>query len=456
MRAKSVVDLARTVEKHLRRSGVSSPYVTTLARLLEVVYFASLKTEEGKPLQLRVALVDPKNPDPDKPPRPRSDRWKIVEMAQRVPFTVPNVVKLSKAADPWSSCLAVYFDKSNGFYLWGLIDQTVHFNRMLVRENESGYAPPGLFQVLAIGTADLSVYRRYSFVGRLAQDNLSNRQNDVFWEGQISRRLSRGIGRYVEAVLENFAAKDLSYEKQMWAASLARRWSGTLCRILIGIQRYRHGGAVLLTRSTADLDTKYRINYTRLPDALVNLGVCTIKQGLAYREIFENHIDMEKSIVPVDLYLDEHIFGDEAEDFSDEITGCVRFVSSLSCVDGLVLLTPELSVRGFGVEIRSKKDIDVVYLSPHARALTSTMRAIDPNHYGTRHRSMMRYCMAHPKSVGFVVSQDGEIRAMTRVGARLVMWENLQVLSFWDQDFRKELPQTPRGVSSTAKSASKN
>lgn len=165
---------------------------------------------------------------------------------------------------------------------------------------------------------------------------------------------------------------------------------------------------------------------------------------------------MGKRSVPVELYLDQAIFADEADDFRDEITGCVRFVSSLSCVDGLVLMTPDLSVMGFGVEIRSGKDVGVVYLSPHARALSSTMRAIDPNHYGTRHRSMMRYCMAHPKSVGFVISQDGEIRAMTRVGPRLVMWENLQVLSFWDQDFKKELPQARKGAASASKPASKN
>jgi hypothetical protein len=441
MSAKSVVDLARTVEKHLKRSGARSPGVVTLARFLEVVYFASLKTEEGKPLQLRVALVDPKNQDPDRPPRPRADRWRIVELARRVPFTVPNVVKLSKAADPWSSCLAVYFDESSDFYVWGLIDQTVHFNRMLVRENEGGYAPPGLFQVFATGTADLTVYRHYSFVARLAQDNLSSHQNDVFWEGQISKKLSEGIKTYIDGVLRRFPVKDLTYEKDEWAASLARRWRGTLCRVLIGIQRYRHGGAVLLTRGTADLDVKYRISYSRLPEALVHLEVSTISETLAYRKIFEDYIDVDKDRVPVDLYLDEALFGNEAEDFRDEITGCVRFVSSLSCVDGLILMTPELSVRGFGVEIRSKKDIDVLYLSPRAKASMGAERAIDPNHYGTRHRSMMRYCMAHPKSVGFVISQDGEIRAMTRVGARLVMWENLQVLSFWDQDFRKELPR---------------
>ena len=50
---------------------------------------------------------------------------------------------------------------------------------------------------------------------------------------------------------------------------------------------------------------------------------------------------------------------------------------------------------------------------------------------------MMRYCFAHHGSLGFVISQDGEIRAMTRVGARLIIWENLEVLSVTEPVVKK-------------------
>lgn len=52
---------------------------------------------------------------------------------------------------------------------------------------------------------------------------------------------------------------------------------------------------------------------------------------------------------------------------------------------------------------------------------------------------MMRFCFAHPGSIGFVISQDGEIRAMARVKDRLVIWENLKVLHYWE--FRPKKPQ---------------
>ena len=40
---------------------------------------------------------------------------------------------------------------------------------------------------------------------------------------------------------------------------------------------------------------------------------------------------------------------------------------------------------------------------------------------------MMRYCYSNPGSIGFVISQDGDVRAITRLGSRLVLWENIDV-----------------------------
>jgi hypothetical protein len=40
---------------------------------------------------------------------------------------------------------------------------------------------------------------------------------------------------------------------------------------------------------------------------------------------------------------------------------------------------------------------------------------------------MMRYCAQEPGSLGFVISEDGEVRAFTSVNSRLVMWENIKL-----------------------------
>ena len=73
------------------------------------------------------------------------------------------------------------------------------------------------------------------------------------------------------------------------------------------------------------------------------------------------------------------------------------------------------------------KDPSEVYVAGDGYATQSELRGLDPNHYGSRHRSMMRYCSHNPGSVGFVISQDGAVRAMTQVRGRVVMWENLRL-----------------------------
>ena len=434
-----ILRLAEVVDHRLKQTAVKSPGVRRLTKLFESIHFTSLKTEEGRPLQLRIALIDPSKPDPDRPQIIRPHRWTTIRLKKRIPLTVSSLIKLSKAADPWSSTLAVFYDSNNEFFVWGMIDQTVHFNIMLVRETEfGGFTPPGILQIVATGTADLSVYRGFDFVARLQQDQLLMRQSDVFLSGPIHDRLSDGIASCFAAALQNVDAFEISEapdpDDYLWW--MIDTWTRTLCRLLISMQRYRHGGALLITTSRRDLDIKYTANYPRLPKLLVEFATHTIRTDSA-SGLVGNYLDDDADNIPADLYLEESMANAAARDCEQALTGSVRFISSLSCVDGLVLATPELEIRGFGVEIRTKKEPRSVFLSttpaPHKRSL----RRVDPIHYGTRHRSMMRYCFSNPKSVGFVISQDGEIRAMMRVGNRLIMWENLKVLSYLDMTLRK-------------------
>jgi hypothetical protein len=96
-------------------------------------------------------------------------------------------------------------------------------------------------------------------------------------------------------------------------------------------------------------------------------------------------------------------------------------------VDGLILLKHDLTLVGFGVEITSKTEPK--HVSSGENSAGTKGRPIDLNHYGTRHRSMMRYCSADHDSLGFVVSQDGDVRAITDVGGTIVMWDEVRLHS---------------------------
>lgn len=68
-----------------------------------------------------------------------------------------------------------------------------------------------------------------------------------------------------------------------------------------------------------------------------------------------------------------------------------------------------------------------VYISKTARFNVRNLEPIKPNHFGTRHRAIFSHCWENVGSIGFVISQDGDIRAITRIENRLIMWENIRV-----------------------------
>jgi DNA integrity scanning protein DisA with diadenylate cyclase activity len=124
---------------------------------------------------------------------------------------------------------------------------------------------------------------------------------------------------------------------------------------------------------------------------------------------------------------DRRIYEGEADDCERATTGCIRFIASMSCMDGVILLDDSLRVHGFGVVIQVENDLSAVYLAGDALASPDSLSETSCENYGTRHRSVMRYCKANPGALGFVVSQDGDIRAIACVDSRIVMWEDIRV-----------------------------
>jgi len=100
-----------------------------------------------------------------------------------------------------------------------------------------------------------------------------------------------------------------------------------------------------------------------------------------------------------------------------------------------VLLDRRMVAHGFGVEVRTDNLLSDIYVARDSHANPKMLRQGELTQYGTRHRAMMRYCYDKPGSLGFVVSQDGDIRAMTRIAEMLVLWENIDVqLAFRPQN----------------------
>lgn len=421
-------NLAEIVYSELKERGLFYPKLEILIDLFESMYFASLKTEESQPITLHTVYLDPDDPDPNPPRRIPRDRWSYVRLAEPIPITIPNFVKIAKASDPRTSSFAVYHDASEQLSIWGLIDQGNSYHDFVSYNSESGPQRPGVFQASLVGIGHLVVYIGYAKIAELKLNALLGKALDVLWSGPIHDALAPGIQTYGEAV-QRALPEHVYSDRQHWGASLASYWVSSLCRLLLRVQNYRHGGAVLITPDTAShgLNVKYRIQYPRLRSALETRALLGIQQTYASDQIFVNCLEQSADEVPTDLYLDETVLGHELSENHSELDGTLWFIALLSRVDGLVLMSPTLEVQGFGVEITYAEEPSAVFMAGDSRATKKRLCQVNYNHYGTRHRSMMRYCAQVPGSVGFVISQDGDVRVMTQVRSQLVMWENIKL-----------------------------
>jgi len=421
-------DLARTVFSELKARKLSHPRLNNLISLFQSLYSASLHSEESRPITFDIVYLNPKDPDPKPPPNIRLARWKYFRLSETLPLTVANLIKISKASDPRTSSLAVYHDdKSNKQYLWGLIDHGIEYYEFSNYDSDQGPERPGLFQVGILGTGHLTVLIDYERIAELRIDKLVLNSLDVFYFGPVKQRLTPGIQTYLRKTKASLPAP-LRKLCSGWESSLIYDWTSTLQRLLLRIQTFHHGGAFVIAtqRVPTGLNIKYQLQYRRLQTAIATRARLTIRNR-HFLEKSSDYMETNADSLPMDFYLDESITANETRDNDNEVDGAIWFVSLLTRVDGLVLMDQNLSVKGFGVEITYDEEPEGVFMAGDRDGSRQLLRRVDYNHYGTRHRSMMRYCANVPGSLGFVVSQDGDVRIMTQVHGRLVMWENIKL-----------------------------
>jgi len=420
-------DLAETLCKRLRKKGLTCPEIEIIEEIFEVLYFTSLETEEADSLKLHIIYLDPAKPDPDPPSRIVKDRWSYIKLVNPIPFTVSNAAKIALALDPRTSSLAIYPNNRGKLMIWGLIDQVNRFHDFIHYESRVGPDMPGIFQAAAVNIGHIIAYISYEKVAELIIDRLLTRSQDVLRHGPIRNLLDPSIEEYIRTIRNSVGhhAFDGSFH---WKSSLEDYWISTLCRILLRTKSFNRGGAYLISPdpSLKGLRPKYRIRYDRIPKALINRGIHLIESTIADDQILD-FIDYDAEDIPTDYFLDKLVGESGLLDLESEIHGSIWFISLLSRVDGLVLLRPDLSVRGFGVEIRLTDRLEDVFRSTGPMAASGSLRKVNFDQFGTRHRSMMRYCSHIDNSVGFVISHDGDVRAISNVDGKTVIWEDIRL-----------------------------
>ena len=418
----------KMISERLHELGVTSPSTPVITAICRTVHTASLITEEGRFVQGSITLADPLAPD--QPPRlRRADYQAFTSFKKPSAFTPEFFAKLARAVDQWSGSVAVWGTSASKLFAWGIVDQLVGTNIFLNREEESGFANPGILTLIIDRPGDLTAYHGVIFLGSLRAQKIILAESEPFASPMIRHKLSSIFASASAAVSDVIRANvTTEYSAIHVLAHLQREWEATVARICIGLRRIGTGGALIITPNPLfeALSVGQSFNYERLATSLA-LNVLD-KAYLAALE--DERFEAKAKTKTVDSSkVRELVFAQaDVKDRGDELRGSVKLVTSLAAMDGAVFLTPDLRVIGFGVKISAAREPEAVYDGEDFGERGTKAKRIDPSKFGTRHGSMLRYCKADPEAIGLIISQDGHVRITTTYKGSLVMWDRIQLL----------------------------
>lgn len=402
-----------------------------VGELLDVAFQASLLSEEGRPLQFRIAWCRASDLASDLRLRRRNAP---VPFQNPRPFTVSELVRLAPAVDPRQCLLGVGEAADQKLEIWGIVDAGVswwEFARGERAGSLGGSPPPDCFTVGSSQRGAVVVSRAGIVICGLERGAVVVPTPDVLTTGPF--------GEFVGAMAREFRADVLTavqadrYDPSGQDETVPERmFVQFLNRVLDRVHDARHGGILLIVPDAWSLDDsrfrdrlrpKYPLDDNRTWPVLVE----SVKLHREYYDLLLPAYD--KETVPKAEFSLIQSLGSHLQDVEDLVRDRVAFISSLAAVDGAVALTTKLRILGFGCEVvAASPALLQVSLATDASATSTVPGRVDD--YGTRHRSALRFCSSHENVAAFVISQDGDVKATRRVGPEVVLWPSLVVSPF--------------------------
>ncbi|MGI4788157.1 MAG: putative sensor domain DACNV-containing protein [Janthinobacterium lividum] len=424
--------LAQTVLRALSVTTLDLPEEWLLGFFFDVLYQASFRLENGRPLVGRVAWQSPVN-------RPDSEKSSHLLLSQPVPLNVGSLALLMAGVDTQSSALLVCGGDTQPLVIEGI-----------VRCSEPLFQSC-FFSAEILGPAHLKVDVGLDYPLELRRNRLHLSTQNVFGRGPVRRRLSallQDIFSSIQALLPGEIASSplltagsfplsggsVLINEQDWPETLEQFWINALVQLLQQVFETRQGGSVLLTRRSDTLGRKedwqplpHEATFVQLRHLLEKRAVQAIAQQVQSVQSLTERSALLKDIPLDDMTLQEPVLRIDPLGNDPEIAQAIRFLASLSRVDGLLRLDPHLDLISFGGHPNTGRLPDRVYLAGNEMAEESELSPISYRSFGPRNQALLRQCYQDPDAIGFAFTQDGDVRAMLWHEEKLVIWSNVQL-----------------------------
>lgn len=426
----------RKVWRERRAERKHAPGLPTRDRLehfLEVAFHASFLTEEQRNIQFRLALVSKRAAEREAGLAGVHRKFELVEFAVPRGFSVTEILRLAPATDVTRTLICVQAAparaKRSGepFEIWGFLHTGSSWWEFTHGECQIGVPPPNCLAVSSGEPGTLTVSHEGDVLLRLKHGEIVTPSGHVLYRGPIAEFLRTAQDDIYSATCRQIGARefDPAGHDNHYPMHL---YNSYIERLLFHIRETHHGGILLivpdhLDAGSPELASRLLVKYPSTYDSTWSLLVSSLALR---RKYFDLYLPLwnRKSPIPVARYQELSVVETERDEIGRRISDSVTLIASTSGVDGASLLTTKLRLIGFGAEvITAFPELKEVQLAKGPTGKTTTRVPIDA--FGTRHRSAFRFCSSFEDSVAFVISQDGGVKGVKRVGNRLIVWPDI-------------------------------
>lgn len=388
------------------------PAAPLVEQFVSTAYQAGLLQEEGRPVRYRLLLCAPAQ----LPELPAPSAQHVLELAVPRPYDEQEIRRLSPALQSPDSLLAVLpVADATDLLIWGILRRPHAWDQEMGTLLAPPVAAPRALLLDVRGPGHLVFYCG-------SQRLLTLHQGTIDGHGFLEYPVAWGQGRFAEhlsAVLHRLGLADVKVQPGLRQLHV-QLWANFIRRVVTQLRSSGHGGMVALLPTdrvgeyvgpTATLRPRYQLRPQPDNQHYTDLVAAIVRRLLALGgDLSWARYQQTRDVQLLDL---RHALNQYAELLADLLT-----------VDGALVLTKQLTIVGFGMEVYAPQlTLPVIHRALDAKG--SQLRAEAPDRGGTRHLAAYRLCLTHPDCVAIVVSQDGGVRFVHSQAGRVVFWEQL-------------------------------
>jgi hypothetical protein len=422
-----LIDLVKTSWKENKAVAEYYEYLPSddiLKNLLETAYHSSFMTEESR--RVRFSLIFSPKDDPI-----INSNYGIIKFNKNRDFSIGEIIRLAPATDPSNVLIGVESDLNNQIVIWGLLNIGSSWRNFIRGESGSAFLPPGFLTITSSEPGNLTISCAGINLIDLRQGRYFKPTSNIFNYGPVADFFNEAKEVICNEILEELDNEFYSQTESI-KLEFKKAPQNFLERVLFHIREKYHGGMLIVvpddfTENDQRLTERLLIKYPCFLDKIWKDLIT--KQVLNYK-LFELMFSEEigEKEIPSEILHEYMFLNDRIKKMDHELTDYFNFISSLSEIDGAVVITNKLKLLGFGAEVIVKNDTpDLIRVAKEREEDFEKYIPIDS--YGTRHRSAFRFCYSFENSVAFVISKDGSLRCVKKAGNELILWQDLGLFS---------------------------